>query len=199
MPATHVCAQSVAYAHPFCPTPFFLGQSRVDFAESGANVVSQMGGRMNVRAIVLTMVLCLFGVSVCYAADANMGTWKLNEAKSTLAPGTPKNTMVVYAAVGDEVQVTVDGVDGAGKPMHNEWKGKFDGKDYAVTGDSSTDTRSYKKSGDRKLELINKKDGKATASGSIVVSADGKTRTLFVSGTDAEGKKVSSTAVYDKQ
>jgi hypothetical protein len=154
---------------------------------------------MNARAILLTMVLCLFGVSVCYAADVNMGTWKLNEAKSTLVPGTPKNTMVVYAAVGDEVQVTVDGVDGAGKLAHNEWKGKYDGKEYAVTGDPTTDMRSYKKSGDRTLELTNKKGGKTTVSGSVVVSADGKSRTVTVSGTDASGKKITSKAVYDKQ
>jgi serine/threonine-protein kinase len=31
------------------------------------------------------------------------------------------------------------------------------------------------------------------------VSADGKTRTVVISGTDASGKKVSSTAVYNKQ
>jgi len=154
---------------------------------------------MNAKAILLTMVLCLFGVSVCYASDANMGTWKLNEAKSTLAPGTPKNTMVVYAVAGDEVQVTVDGVDGAGKPAHNEWKGKFDGKDYPVTGDPTTDTRSYKKSGNHTLKLTNKKGGKTTISGNVVVSADGKSRTVTLSGTDANGKKVSSTAVYDKQ
>ena len=154
---------------------------------------------MNAKAIVLTMMLCLFGVSVCYAGDVNMGTWKLNEAKSTLAPGTSKNTMVVYAVTGDEVQVTVDGVDAAGKPAHNEWKGKFDGKDYAVTGDPTTDTRSYKKAGARTLKLTNKKGGKITTAGSVVVSANGKSRTVTVSGTDADGKKFSGKAVYDKQ
>ena len=34
---------------------------------------------------------------------------------------------------------------------------------------------------------------------SIVVSADGKTRTVITSGTDAEGKKVKNKAIYDKQ
>jgi hypothetical protein len=49
------------------------------------------------------------------------------------------------------------------------------------------------------LLLANKKDGKAVTSGRIIVSADGKTRTLKVSGTDSSGKKVSSEAVYEKQ
>jgi hypothetical protein len=44
-----------------------------------------------------------------------------------------------------------------------------------------------------------KKNGKVTITGRVVVSADGKSRTVTVSGTDAKGNKVSSTAVYDKQ
>jgi len=64
-----------------------------------------------------------------------LGTWKLNEAKSKLAPGTAKNSTVVYSTMGDNMMVTIDGTDAAGKPAHNEWMGKFDGKDYPVTGD----------------------------------------------------------------
>lgn len=154
---------------------------------------------MNARAIALTALLGLFGTSACLAADANMGTWKLNEAKSAIAPGAPKNHTVVYAAAGDEVKVTVDGMTGDGKPVHNEWKGKFDGKDYPVTGDASQDARSYKKIDDRTMELDVKKAGKTIFMGRIVISADGKSRTITLSGTDAAGKKISSSAVYDKQ
>src|SRR5437763_16272817 len=50
--------------------------------------------------------------------------------------------LVGYEAAGDSVKVTVDGVDGDGKPAHNEWTGKFDGKDYSVTGDPNADMRS---------------------------------------------------------
>jgi hypothetical protein len=46
---------------------------------------------------------------------------------------------------------------------------------------------------------ISKKDGKETFSARIVVSADGKSRTVTVSGTDVSGAKVTSTQVYDKQ
>jgi hypothetical protein len=100
---------------------------------------------MKARATILTLALCFVGVGVCYAADTFIGTWKLNEAKSKIGAGSPKNTTVVYEAAGDSVKVTVDGTDGDGKPLHNEWTGKYDGKHYAVTGDPNTDTRSYKK------------------------------------------------------
>jgi len=154
---------------------------------------------MRARTIVLDLVLCFVGIAMCFAQDAHMGTWKLNEAKSKLSPGSPKNTTVVYEAAGDNVKVTVDGIGSDGKPTHNEWTGKFDGKDYPVTGDPNSDMRSYTKIDDRTLGLNVKKGGKVTISGRIVFSADGKTRTVTVSGTDSTGKKFESNSIYEKQ
>jgi hypothetical protein len=160
---------------------------------------SNQGEHMKIGKIALTLALCLAGVAVCYASDPNMGTWKLNEAKSKFSPGATKNTTVVYAPAGDQVKVTTDGTTGDGTPVQTEWAGQFDGKDYPLTGDPSANSRSYKKVNDHTLELTNKKDGKVTTNGRIVVSADGKTRTLTVSGTGAAGKKITYTALYDKQ
>ena len=154
---------------------------------------------MRARTIVLDLVLCFVGIAMCFAQDAHMGTWKLNEAKSKLSPGSPKNTTVVYEAVGDNVKVTVDGIGSDGRPTHNEWTGKFDGKDHPVTGDPNSDMRSYTKIDDRTLGLNVKKGGKVTISGRIVFSADGKTRTVTVSGTDSTGKKFESNSIYEKQ
>jgi hypothetical protein len=139
------------------------------------------------------------GLTVCFAANPSLGTWKLNEAKSKLSPGLPKNLTVVYAAAGDSIKGTIDGVDGEGKPTHSEWSGKFDGKDYPVTGDPTSDSRAIKQIDDRNYELTIKKGGKVTMTGKAVVSADGKSRTVTVSGTNAAGKTVTSTSVYDKQ
>ncbi len=157
---------------------------------------------MKARAIALTVAtvaLCFVAATLCFAADANIGSWKLNEAKSKFAPGSSKNITVVYEEVGDNVKVTIDGTDGAGKPTHNEWTGKVDGKDYPVTGDSNADARSLKKVDDHTWVVSVKKDGKVTITGRIVVSADGKARTVTTTSTDAMGKKVKNTAVYDKQ
>jgi hypothetical protein len=128
-----------------------------------------------------------------------MGTWKLNEAKSKLAPGAAKNHTVVYEAAGDDIKVTVDGTDSAGNPTHSEWTGKFDGKDYPVTGDANSDMRSYETRTVHKTGFTGKKDKKVTITGTIILSTDGKSRTVITSGTDAQGKKFKSTAVYDKQ
>ncbi len=111
---------------------------------------------MKTRTILLTLLLCFVGAAVCFAADLHMGTWKLNEAKSKIGAGSPKLTTVVYEAAGDSVKVTVDGTDGDGKPLHSEWTGKYDGKDYPVTGDPNADTRSYKIVNDHTLASTNK-------------------------------------------
>ncbi|HEX6496845.1 MAG TPA: hypothetical protein VF018_15245 [Acidobacteriaceae bacterium] len=154
---------------------------------------------MKARNLVLTLALCFAGAAVCLAQSAQMGTWKLNEAKSQIPAGATKNTTVVYEAAGDSVKVTTDGTDRDGKTQHTEWTGKFDGKSYPLTGDPSADSRSYKRINEHTLTLANMKDGKAIASGRITVSADGKTRTVRVTGADSTGKKATSRAVYDKQ
>jgi len=155
---------------------------------------------MKATTIALTLALCSIGIAAdAVAADPNLGTWKLNAASSKIAPGTPKNDTVVYEAVGDNVKITVDGTDGAGKPQHNEWTGKFDGKNYPVTGDPTLDARSYTRVDERTLMFANSLAGKVTMTGRIAVSADGKTRTVTVTGTDPAGKKVTSTSVFDRQ
>ncbi len=112
----------------------------------------------------------------------------------------PKYIHVVYApAANGMVKVTLEGVDGAGKPVRNEWTGKFDGKDYPVTGDPFSDTRSYTPVGERTLDITIKKAGKVVLTGQMVLSEDGKTRTTTTSGKDASGQDISSSAVYNKQ
>ncbi len=155
---------------------------------------------MKTRKMMLTVAAVFALAVICFAASSSMmGTWKLNEAKSKFPAGATKNSTVVYSADGDNTKVTVDGKTADGKAVHSEWTGKFDGKDYPVTGDPASDMRSYKKVNGNTLSMTLKKDGKVTATGKIVVSSDGKTRTVTISGTDAMGKQASSTAVYDKQ
>ncbi len=154
---------------------------------------------MNRKTIPLALALCFVGVTAGFAADPNMGTWKLNEAKSKFSPGAAKNQTVVYEAAGDNVKVTVDGIDSAGQPLHNEWTGMFDGKDYPLTGSPTGDMRSYKRVNDRTLTFTEKKGGKIMTTGRIVVAADGKSRTVTTAGTNAQGQKITTTAVYDKQ
>jgi hypothetical protein len=155
---------------------------------------------MKRKALVLTAAVLFAAVVVCYAAgDAFMGTWKLNESKSTIGAGMAKNSMVVYAAAGESVKVTVDGTNADGTSLHTEWTGKYDGKYYPVTGDPTADSRSYEMVNDHTLTITSKQGDKVTTTIGVVVSADGKSRTVTVTGTDAKGMKTTATYVYDKQ
>ena len=170
---------------------------------------------MRTILICVAIVMILFGLpSLASAQNANssmatetpkrsmnpnMGTWKLNETKSKFRAGSPKNHTVVYEAEGDMVKVIVDGVDGAGSATHSEWTGKFDGKYYAVTGDGNSDMRAYRQINSRTLGITGKLGDKITLTGRIMVSRDGRTRTVTTTSTNASGRKVTNTAVYDKQ
>lgn len=154
---------------------------------------------MKTKAILTSLLFCLCTAALSWAADGFLGTWKLNEAKSKIVAGTPKNSTVVYEAAGDSMKITIDGTGVDGKPTHNEWTGKYDGKDYPVTGDATADTRAVTQVDDHTLHVVVKKGGKITLTAHIVLSADGKSRTVTTTGTDANGAKVRSTAVYDKQ
>ena len=154
---------------------------------------------MKLRTSVLTFALCFVAVATCFASDVQMGTWKLNEAKSKIAAGAPKNSTVVYEAAGDGIKVTIDGNAPDGTATHSEWTGKFDGKDYPSTGNPNEDMRSVKQLDDHTLHVTSKKGGKIVLTAHVVVAADGKSRTVTTNGTDAQGKKYKSTAVYEKQ
>jgi hypothetical protein len=145
------------------------------------------------------MALCIFAATASFAQEMNVGSWKLNEEKSKIPAGVAKNTSVVYEKDGDNLKAVLDGVDGAGKPNHSEWTGKFDGKDYPVTGDPRFDMRAITKVDERHLKISNKKNGKVEGTGEVETSADGKSRTLISHFKDKKGKKISATFVYDKQ
>jgi hypothetical protein len=154
---------------------------------------------MRIKAILASVGSFLAVAALSLAADPIMGTWKLNEAKSKYSAGATKNSTVTYTMAGDMVKCAVDGMDKDGKAVHSEWTGKFDGKDYAVTGEPTSDMRAYKMVNANTFEMTMKKGGKMAGSGKIVVSADGKTRTVTTSMMDSMGMKMDNTAVYDKQ
>jgi hypothetical protein len=130
--------------------------------------------------------------------NPQLGTWKLNEAKSKFPAGMGKNTTVTYTEQKDNIKVTVVGVDKDGKPTHSVWVGKFDGKAYPVKGNLPYNSVAYKMVNDRTNDITTMKDGKVVWSGRIEVSKDGKSRTVTLNGTGADGKKFKGKAFYDK-
>ena len=133
-------------------------------------------------------------------ANPHVGTWTLNVSKSSYSPGpAPKSQTLKIEAWGDDgLTYAADGVGGDDKPTHSEFQAKFDGKDYEFKGNPDGDTLAYKKIDANTLEAKLKLKGKETLTANVVVSADGKTRTVSQTGKDAKGKDVKIVSVYEK-
>ena len=144
------------------------------------------------------MLLSVAAAAMCFAGNPTLGTWKLNESKSTFGDGAGKSTLVVWEKVGDQQKCTVDGTDADGNKTHSVWTGKLDGKFYAVTGDPQGDQRSFKKSDDNTIAMVTHMHGKTVGDGTIVVATDRKSRMVTSTMTNAKGVKVTSTLAYDK-
>jgi hypothetical protein len=149
---------------------------------------------------ILVSVLWLAVSSDLCAADAAMGTWKLNVSKSKYAPGPPpKSATVKYQASEGGYKRTGESVEADGKKTGFEYTARYDGKDYPVTGSELFDAIAVKRIDDNTVEATLKKGGNVVSSAKRVVSKDGKVMTITISGTNAKGEKTNNVAVYDKQ
>jgi hypothetical protein len=157
-----------------------------------------IAGMINTRMVAMAVALSFGAATACFAANAHVGTWKANTAKSKFAPGMGKTSTVQYAEKKDQLQVTVDGVGEDGKKTHGVWMGKVDGKAYKVNGNLAWDMMAYKMVDDWSYDITAMKDGKLSWRGRSTVAKDGKSRTLNMSGTGADGKKFKAKVVYDK-
>jgi hypothetical protein len=159
------------------------------------------GGNMRTTRTLIVVLLCCFAVSVAAAStDPQVGTWKLNLAKSKYSPGpAPKEVMMKIEAKGAGFHLMQAGYDAAGKPIKIDFTVNYDGKDTQVKGVSNTDTIAVKRVDANTSVSTLKKGGKVVMTVTSVVSKDGKTRTSTFKGTDANGKPVNNVTVYDRQ
>jgi len=159
--------------------------------------------RAVILAIVVLGVLVAADVAQLSAQgkDPRIGTWKLNVAKSKFDPGpAPQSQTLKVDAVGKGEKITSETATADGKKVTVTYTANFDGKDYPLTGSAlGADKVSLKRIDARTTERIDKKDGKPVVTIRRVVSADGKTMTATVKGTNAEGKPTNNVAVFEKQ
>ena len=154
----------------------------------------------------VTMILATVGLTVAVLAAAQtkdpfVGAWRLNIAKSTFSPGPPPRSQEsTYEAAGQGYKVTVKSEPASGPALQWSFTSDLDGKDAPITGNNpNADTVALKRIDAHTLESVNKKGGKVTTQQKNVVAADGRTRTVTTTGTDAKGQKVNNVAVYEKQ
>jgi hypothetical protein len=152
-------------------------------------------------ALATTLLLVALALNVSAApADEHSGTWKMNPANSNYSPGpAPKSITVKIAADAENMKLTSDGIDAAGKPTHVEYTAKYDGKDYPITGIPNADTVALERLDASTIRSITKRGDQVVMTVTSVISKDGKTRTATFKGKNAEGLDVNNVVVYDKQ
>lgn len=156
---------------------------------------------MSTKGFPIAVAIAFFATTVvCAAADTTVGTWKLNATKSRYTPAAQARfETITIETVGDNMKVTLEGTDSAGKKVRAEWTGKYDGKDYPVTGSPDIDSLAYTKTDDLHYKSTNKRAGKVMGTAEIVYSPDGKNRTVTSNGSNVKGEEIRATAVYDKR
>jgi hypothetical protein len=146
------------------------------------------------------LAFALFGLAaVLIAAEPFAGTWKLNLEKSKYKTGTPpKEQTVMIAESGSDLEVTVSGTAADGSAIMSHYTVPAQGGEGKII-QSPYEAVSGKRMGSNQLDITYSKGGKVALTVHSRISADGKTRTINMKGTDTQGKPVDAVVVYDKQ
>ena len=83
------------------------------------------------KALLLPAVVGLVGT--LWAADAFVGTWKMNPAKSRFSYPPPKSFISIIQAQDNGIKAVVDVIDADGNTIHRSLTAQYDGKDYPAT------------------------------------------------------------------
>ena len=150
------------------------------------------------RIAAIALLGTLFVGASAFAADAVVGSWKLNVAMSKFSGPAPMSGTRVYmeSADGTALDQKMVGADGKEMSMHTTIK--YDGKDHPVTGNPDADTVAGKVIDAHTTHFTMKKGGKAVGTVHRVVAMDGKTLTVNNKGTHADGKAYDDTLVFNK-
>ena len=146
------------------------------------------------------LAVIALSASAVWAADASVGTWKLNVAKSKFKPGPPPVAETrVYKAQPKGVKTTVTTTWADRLTTSVEYPANYDGKDYPVSGSRDVDAVALSRMDDFTSAATLKHAGKEIGVARRVVSADRKTMTISYKGINTRGDQVDNVAVYDRQ
>ena len=128
-----------------------------------------------------------------------VGNWVANLSKSKQHPNHQfKSATLQFAVQGDTVMLTQGGVNASGQEESGTITLQADGKEYPIPQAPGV-VSVVRWVGSNVLETIGKKDGQIVGRGTYQVSADGKTLTAIVSGTDASGAAFDQVIVFDRK
>lgn len=155
------------------------------------------------KKLQLLGLLLIVGVGQAQQPSPFIGTWKMNLAKSTFAPGpgpaTPNLTRIETAPGG--ITMTVTGRSASGQEERTVRPAPLDGKDHPITGRQSSiyDTVAVSQIDSRTWKEVYKKAGEVVRMGRRVISTDDKTMTFVGVGTSPAGRFEHNIIIYERQ
>src|SRR5216684_6007332 len=146
------------------------------------------------------LAFALLGLAaLLIAAEPFAGTWKLNSAKTKYKTGSPpKEQTATIAEAGSDLEVTISGTAADGTATMSHYTVPAQGGEGKII-QSPYEAVSGKRIGPNEREVRYSKGGKVILTTHNRVSADGKTVTVNVKGSNAQGQPVDAVVVYDKQ
>jgi hypothetical protein len=151
----------------------------------------------------VALALSSSSMAQAQANATNLGTWRLNVAKSKNSPGQlPKSLTRTWEDRGDgSFLFTTQGINAQGNPTKGAFVFRHDGKDYPFASINVTNitTIAQRRIDAYTVELTFKVDGKVTTVATEVVSKDGKTMTFEQKGTNAQGQPIHNIQILEKQ
>jgi hypothetical protein len=155
-----------------------------------------------IRKSIFFVVLLTFASTLLSAADAFVGSWRLNAMKSKYSGGPReiKGATLVIEEQGNNYQVTVSGTYADGSPLSVKYTvPRRGGAGEVQQGDNGMfDAVASKRISSTGRETTYMKDGKYGGTRRSVVSRRTRMTNTFKS-TNAEGIPVTSVQVFDKQ
>ena len=133
------------------------------------------------------------------AAEPFAGTWKLNVAKSKYKTGAPnKEGTIVITESGSDLDVSTTATSADGAPISAHYTVPAKGGDGKIIAGPWEAVSAKRPSTNQRITSF-RKGGKVVYTVRSRISADGKTMTTTVNGTNAAGKQVAGANVYEKQ
>jgi hypothetical protein len=133
-------------------------------------------------------------------ADPVVGTWNLNLAKSTFGGGPALKSQVrTYSQSARGLTLKMKTVSADGKETTTQATYQLNGKDHPSMGNPDFDSLSGMQIDTNSAEFTLRRAGKPVGKIRRAVSKDGRTLTINLVITNANGVQTSALTVFDKQ
>lgn len=152
-----------------------------------------------VTLLLLSAALSIAGESFAQT-DPHLGKWSLSVGRSVYQPGPPPRGQIrTYSRDGVGLKAVIETVQPLGAKTLVEYTARFDGKDYAISGNSDVDTIALTRIDEWTFDATLKRRGKVMITVRNTVSKDGRTMTVTAKGITTRGQPTSSVAIFTRQ